>query len=137
MWGNGGSPPSSKFPDTQKKVVPKNLDDPEVGDKHDFDEFACGPGKSAADTVWRQALASEASVASGGCAGAVLLDMQKFYERFNRDKLWARAKQFGMNLLVIRFALVAYSVSRLVCLGGLFFAGLLCCSGHHRWLLTN
>ena len=92
-------------------------------DKHELDEFACGPGKSAADTVWRQALASEASVASGGCAGAVLLDMQKFYERFNRDRLWARAKQFGMNLLVIRFALVAYSASRLVCLGGLYSQG--------------
>ena len=92
-------------------------------DKHDLDGFACSPGKSVADTVWRQALASKASVASGGCAGAVLLDMQKFYERFNRDKLWARAKQFGMNLLVIRSALVAYSVSRLNCLGGLYSQG--------------
>eukprot|EP00974_Lingulodinium_polyedra_P092128 8927735-Lingulodinium_polyedra.AAC.1 len=74
--------------------------------RFELDEFACGPGKAAADTVWRQAIAAESATATGGHAGALLLDMQKFYELFNRDKLWARAKQFGLNLTVLRVALV-------------------------------
>ena len=87
--------------------------------EHDLDAFSCGPGKAAADTIWRQSIEAETAVALNGAAAAALLDMEKFYEMFNRTKLWLRGRQFGFNLTILRIALVAYSHARLVTLNGL------------------
>ena len=87
--------------------------------EHDLDAFSCGPGKAAADTVWRQSIEAETAVALNGAAAAALLDMEKFYEMFNRTKLWLRGRQLGFNLTILRVALVAYSHARIVTLNGL------------------
>ncbi len=81
--------------------------------------YSAAAGRSAQDTVWRQAIRAEAGVNQGLEAASVLWDMAAFYEGIERERLLARAWALGFPPAIIKLALAAYSVPRMLTLGGI------------------
>ena len=77
-------------------------------DAHPATFFAARKGMAAQDTVWAQEATAEAAKADGFVASAALMDMDKYYERFNHGLMIARARRLGFPLAVARIAINTY-----------------------------
>ncbi len=80
--------------------------------------FAAAAGRGAVDVVWRQALRSEAAVASQSHAASVLTDMSKFYEHIDHDKLIERGARSGFPMPLMKVAVAAHSGPRMIRMNG-------------------
>jgi len=67
--------------------------------RNNRDYFASGKGRSAVDTVFRQAASAEAGVNRGEASAAVLWDLASFFDTIDLGLLYARAMQFGFPFL--------------------------------------
>jgi len=62
--------------------------------------FASGRGRSAIDTVFRQAASAEAGVNVGESSAAILWDLSSFFDTINLGLLYARAVRFDFPLVL-------------------------------------
>ena len=86
---------------------------------HDLPCFAMGKGRSATDTVWRQAVLSEAAVGKGDQAAVVLWDLVKFYESISHARLLTESISLGYPLRLLRLNLAGYNFPRHLSLAGM------------------
>ena len=80
--------------------------------------LAYGPEKSAQQVVWRQAAQAEFDGISGRKIAAILLDLQKFFERIPLSMLRERAIQAGVPAWLVNAAVAMYSGARVLSLNG-------------------
>ncbi len=80
--------------------------------------FASGKGRGPADVVHRQAMRNEAAVGEGLQAGALMWDMQSFFEMVKRGKLRRRARSTGFPTPLLKLALAAYDGPRMLSMEG-------------------
>ena len=81
--------------------------------------FACGKGRSAESTVWRQSLKAEAAVAAGEDAASVLLDGHKFFKMFVLSVLYRRAIEAGLDATAVRICINVFRGPRCVIFGSI------------------
>ncbi len=73
------------------------------------------PGRSAEKAVWDVSLRDEAAMARGMCSAATLVDLVKAFEHIPLEALWARGREHGFPLKVLRLVLeLCSAVRRLV-----------------------
>ena len=80
--------------------------------------LAYGPGKCAQQVVWRQAAQAECDSISGLKVAAVLLDLQKFFERIPLELLRERALRAGLPGWLVNAAVAMYHGARVLSLNG-------------------
>ena len=64
--------------------------------------------------AWRFALLTEFAHFTNQCALQVLYDVMKAFENVDHDHLWTEAKNHGFNLVLLRYLLASYRMSRVV-----------------------
>ncbi len=70
------------------------------------------PGRSAEKAVWEVSLRDEAAAARGMCSAATLIDLVKAFEHIPLETLWARGKEHGFPLWLLRLVLEMCSAAR-------------------------
>ncbi len=80
--------------------------------------LSAAKGNGPTDTVWRLAAKQEEGVAEGLHAAVVAEDMQAFFETIGRERLAEEAAALNFPQAVLRTALAAYSMGRMVTLQG-------------------
>ena len=80
--------------------------------------FACGAGRGAQDTVWRQTVKAEVGVADEKVFCSLLWDMGKFYELFCLSGVSVRAWHLEFPIQMMRVSIAAYSGPRHLSLAG-------------------
>ncbi len=82
--------------------------------------FAAAAGNGPVDAMWRLTARQEAGVAEGLEAAMVGEDLAAFYEGLDRGRLVDEATAVGFPLALVRAALGAYSMARMLTLQGRF-----------------
>ena len=80
--------------------------------------FAASKGRAVTDPIWRHAVAVECGVGQGDETVSVWRDFAQFYERMEHHILQANAEMFGFPLPVLRVAVSAYKMQRVLVLHG-------------------
>ena len=69
-------------------------------------------GRSALDSVWRQAVRAEAQVGEGEAAASCFWDIRKFFDRIPWYKLVARSLRAGLPAALVRALVSTYEHGR-------------------------
>ncbi len=85
--------------------------------RHPRSYFSAAAGNGPADTVWRQQVKQESNVMTKGTAVSILWDLEAFFERIDRQRLYRRAAATGFPLPVLRLALDMYSAPKVLVMG--------------------
>ena len=80
--------------------------------------FAASKGRAVTDPIWRHAIAVECGVGQGDETVSVWRDVAQFYERMEHHILQANAETFCFPLPVLRVAVSAYKMQRVLVLHG-------------------
>ena len=67
--------------------------------------------------MWRQNIKQEAGATKGKVCASAVGDMAQFYEWVNHGKLLVRSQQLGFPWPIVRMALAAYRMLRIVTTG--------------------
>ncbi len=80
--------------------------------------LSAAKGSGPIDTMWRLAARQEEGAASGLQAAVLGEDIQAFFESIDREQLAEEAKALGFPLPVLRAALSAYAMARMLTIQG-------------------
>ena len=79
-----------------------------------------GCGKGAMSAAWKFAARAEAARLQGAEYAAVLLDLEKAFDRVPHHRVIEAAREWGYPLAILRLSLEAYRLGRVVGVGGVF-----------------
>ncbi len=120
--GNGGFRPIGLFPSLIRlwvKVRRTQLRDSERLQQGEY--FYAGAARGANVAAWQQAAVAEAAVSRGASFAQVLVDMVKAFDRVPRQRLVDEAARVKYPLHLLRLAMMAYAMPRVVMIGGVVF----------------
>ncbi len=87
-------------------------------DAHSRAYLSAARGNGPVDAMWRLSARQEAGAADGLHAAVIAEDMQSFFETIGRERLAEEAAALGFPMPVLRAALAAYAMPRMITLQG-------------------